>query len=49
MYKKNWLKMISLVIVVTLLIQSFPLAVRADDNLPAELECNPQSGMHVKG
>ena len=45
MYKKNWLKTISLVLVVTLLIQSFPLAVRADDNLPAELECDPQSGM----
>lgn len=45
MLKKYWKKVLSLVLVCTLLIQIVPLAVRADENLPTDLECESQTGL----
>lgn len=45
MFSKNWKRIISLVLVLALLIQVTPLAVRAEETYPADLECDPQTGM----
>lgn len=45
MFSKNWKRIISMVLVMALLIQVTPLAVRAEETYPADLECDPQTGM----
>lgn len=45
MFGKNWKRIISMVLVLALLVQVTPLAVRAEETYPADLECDPQTGM----
>lgn len=45
MFSKYWKKIISMVLVLALLLQVTPLAVRAEETLPADLECDPQTGL----
>lgn len=45
MFSKYWKKIISVVLVLALLVQVTPLAVRAEETRPAELECDPQTGL----
>lgn len=45
MFSKHWKKIISMVLALALLLQVTPLAVHAEETLPADLECDPQTGM----
>ena len=45
MFSKYWKKIISVVLVLALLVQVAPMAVRAEETRPAELECDPQTGL----
>lgn len=45
MFGKNWKRIISMVLVLALLVQVTPLAVRAEETYPTDLECDPQTGM----
>ncbi len=47
MFSKYWKKIISVVLVLALLVQVTPLAVRAEETLPVDLECDPQTGLSL--
>lgn len=45
MFNKHWKKIISMILVLALLLQITPLAVRAEETYPSDLECDPQTGL----